>query len=361
MALWQTLLEADQITGITASEYDGQTGLIKLPTFSAPLPLFFTRLHFCYHLLRQHYRYDKIMVDVSDNGGGFIANGIGTYFLLTGSEESPESLYDYDIIHSELYDAVLARYLAESDADIKAQLAENYWLDTQPDGNDFSPPESFYTPGKASKRGGSTSTYTAKGEFSLVDDDVDQFLSFMRQTVGYTPMEPSSLIIVTNGFCGSTCGFFLRPLRIQRQAKIIGFGGLVDSPMDTSSFTANVRSWAGSIEDALFFELDNFGFVPVEIPSGFPSRFQIVWFEPYDVSPNVPAEFIPNEVDARVNTWDADFGQHEVALIDAASYFDCCFSWEPSCSQPCDRSSSSLLSSSFFLLSFITFFFFFFQ
>ena len=174
--------------------------------------------------------HDLIVVDVMQNGGGYVCLGLRLLELLV-----EDYFYDhtkvqmkYDLPHSHLMDNWI-RVVNNPDPYIDPDLVEQILNPATQE--PFVDGDAYYYPGRNVTMGGVQSWRT--NWFCLNCKEAEVL------PTGYTPkkfMSPDRLVILSDGTCGSTCASFTRIAQEAGVATFIGAGGLWKEEMDVASF-----------------------------------------------------------------------------------------------------------------------------
>lgn len=193
--------------------------------------------------------FDLAVVDVMQNGGGYVCLGLRLIELLVEDYEDDHTLVqmNYDLPHSPLMDAYIATNNQPNpypDPEMVEQILDQATQQPFVDGN------AYYYPGRNVTMGGVTSWRT--NIFSLDCTEAEAMPSN-----GFRPsifMPPEKLVILTDGTCGSTCASFTKIPQEASKATFVGAGGLWRESMDVSSFAGgfvcnpsylqNIASWS---------------------------------------------------------------------------------------------------------------------
>lgn len=194
--------------------------------------------------------FDLIVVDVMQNGGGYVCLGLRLIELLVEAYELDHTQVqmNYDIPHSPLMDTYIEVVNAPNPYPNPAEVEQILDRNTQkpfPDG------KAYYYPGRNVTQGGVVSWRT--NWFSLDCTEAEAMPSDGFRPAKFMP--PEKLIILTDGTCGSTCASFTKIPQEHGKATFVGAGGLWDQSMDVSSFAGgfvcnpdllwNIANWSG--------------------------------------------------------------------------------------------------------------------
>jgi hypothetical protein len=195
-------------------------------------------------------QFDLVVVDVMQNGGGYVCLGLRLLELLVQeySDDHTQVQMRYDLPHSPLMDAYVAAVNAPDpypDPEAVEQILDPATQQSFPDG------DAYYYPGRNVTQGGQVSWRT--NWFALDCREAEALPSG-----GWVPpafMPPERLVILTDGTCGSTCASFTKIPQEGRKATFVGAGGLWGEGMDVSAFAGgfvanpdylwNLANWSG--------------------------------------------------------------------------------------------------------------------
>jgi hypothetical protein len=330
---------------------DWEVGVLTVDSFNGDSAYFQIATYVMTTYATYRYNLAKLIVDVSDNGGGIVQLGAYLVGLISGADDL-NALYDYDMIHSELVDELFnwtwesVQNCNPSNLSVNPHIVDPRiqpflwnWV-VLPTGQ--LPPimatgeqgptcDGWYRPGVSKSYGDRTSRYSQKVELP----ELQVLLNKLQARPEYRPRPSQSLMVTTNGFCGSTCSLFVRGLRdLGPRVQLIAWGGLLGEPFDADQVAASVVGmddlwplWQAAVDDP------DLGLPVASIPPPWPQRrttnFQIVRFAAYrPTSPETPAEFTAQPVDARIEFWEVEPAGREHAVLLASQYFSCCFEWE---------------------------------
>ena len=195
--------------------------------------------------------YDMVMVDVMQNGGGYVCLGLRLIELLVEEFEEDHTKVQmiYDLPHSPLMDLYIEEVNAPNPYPDPGEVEQILNRETQ---EQFVDGRAYYYPGRNLTQGGKTSWRT--NQFSL-DCRVAEGMPYGN----WRPprfMTPDKLLILTDGTCGSTCASFTKIPQEAGKATFVGAGGLWDQGMDVSSFAGgfvcnpdllqNIANWSNT-------------------------------------------------------------------------------------------------------------------
>lgn len=175
--------------------------------------------------------FDLVVVDVIQNGGGYVCLGLRLIELLVKDYEDDHTRVqmNYDLPHSKLMDAYVAVVNAPDPYPNPQDVEQILNKATQ---QPFVDGKDYYYPGRNVTMGGQVSWRT--NYFSLDCTEAEAM-----PANGFRPpkfMAPDKLIILTDGTCGSTCASFTKIPQEDEKATFVGVGGVWGDSMDVSSF-----------------------------------------------------------------------------------------------------------------------------
>ena len=235
--------------------------------------------------------YDMIVVDVMQNGGGYVCLGLRLLELLIEDYYEDHTLVqmNYDIPHSKLMDAYIAAVNAPDPVpDETGGIIDKATQQPFPNG------DAYYYPGRNVTQGGVMSW---RSNFFSLDCSQAEALP----SDGFHPpkfLTPEKLLILTDGTCGSTCACFTKIAQESGKATFIGAGGIWDEGMDVSSFAGGFIS--NPEEMASIANMSNLSFPSFETNQ----RWQFGWAIWYSERlPSRPAQFTVQQPDYREAFW----------------------------------------------------------
>jgi hypothetical protein len=175
--------------------------------------------------------FDLVVVDVMQNGGGYVCLGLRLIELLVEAFEDDHTLVqmNYDLPHSPLMDAYIATNNKSNpypDPEMVEQILDQATQESFVDG------DAYYYPGRNVTMGGVTSWRTNIFSLDCREAEAMPANGFRPSTF----MPPEKLVILTDGTCGSTCASFTKIPQEAGKATFVGAGGLWHEDMDVSSF-----------------------------------------------------------------------------------------------------------------------------
>eukprot|EP01040_Poterioochromonas_malhamensis_P015683 gene15683-17598_t len=187
---------------------------------------------------------DMIVVDVMQNGGGYVCLGLRLLELLVEDYENDHTLVqmNYDLPHSDLmtqYVEVVNSPDPFYDPEETEVIIDPSTQLPYPDG------KSYYYPGRLVTQGGVQHTRT--NFFALDCRSAEALPANNWRPPKFMPKD--KLIILTDGTCGSTCASFTKIPQEHDKATFVGAGGLWNENMDVSSFAGGFICNPASLKD----------------------------------------------------------------------------------------------------------------
>lgn len=200
-------------------QLDKKTAVIQIPTFGPSNMRSFGRT------LKQGFKkiaerkLSRVIVDVSNNGGGIICLGYTVARMLI-PEYHPYGANDM---------AVVPLSLAYAQAAIDRNVTDTYWSPTmwyKADSNEtLANDMSWFVPGVNHTRGGVEGTYS-----ELFRDSCDIYFKVLPPPEGLD-FTPDEVKVLTNGYCFSTCALLSRHMQEYTKVETVVVGGVQGKPM----------------------------------------------------------------------------------------------------------------------------------
>eukprot|EP00033_Pygsuia_biforma_P003623 GCRY01003968.1.p1 GENE.GCRY01003968.1~~GCRY01003968.1.p1 ORF type:complete len:1096 (+),score=133.55 GCRY01003968.1:108-3395(+) len=238
---------------------------------------------------------EYLVIDVIRNNGGFVRLGYivaqylvescsgfdGLYDLIHGGSSPSSDWLDNIITQSTLYDFEGFRDQDYANVSTRAAFTSHDWYD-----------------GPAYTRGGRSSQYTMKMTI-FPETQVNDLYAPVPSAF----FPASRIVLLTDGFCGSTCALFLTKLKNVGGLQVAALGGMpsLSSYMEGSSFAGGFVL-SSEILDA-FSSLSDYGF---SAPAPLPTSATLSWNlgEVYSYNnTDVPAQFDYSDADVRIPYW----------------------------------------------------------
>ncbi|GMH99466.1 hypothetical protein TrVE_jg3862 [Triparma verrucosa] len=237
--------------------------------------------------------YDMIVVDVMQNGGGYVCMGLRLLEMLIEDYWNDHTKVEmkYDLPHSTLMNGWIANVNNPDpyiDPDAVEQILNPETQEPFVDG------KAYYYPGRNVTMGGVKSWRT--NWFCLNCKEAEVLPN------GWAPkkfMPKEKLIILSDGTCGSTCASFTRIAQEANKATFIGAGGLWKEEMDVASFAG------GFVCQPLYLATMAAQAGLSTFPQFITNQYwQFGWAAWYSqIQPSRPVQFIEQGPDHRLGFW----------------------------------------------------------
>jgi len=318
----------DTIGTTSLVSFSRETGVLSVPSFELLdySPFWISQSFTILYLEAIHrYHFNRLMIDVSNNGGGRFSAGLFLAGLLDKNQADILKVIGSDQIHSDFFDEAIEIYFDDATNEQRKKIDDKgfrfLFNRVRDQKNEFpNPPESWYTPGVFHTRGGKRSEYSNKVELNyILDDFLRKYLKDLTSSRFYKQYGKEQILVITNGLCYSSCSLFIRSFQQAEKSIILGYGGIEGKKLSSSDVPANVVSASeftslGDLLVELGFDdfIDNVPrpFPFVETCSGDGHSFQITLFESYAPGEDIPQEYTETNVNIRLNSWPKD--QREV-------------------------------------------------
>ncbi|KAJ3214040.1 hypothetical protein HDU67_002134 [Dinochytrium kinnereticum] len=237
----------------------------------------------------------NLLIDFTNNGGGIIC--IGKALLSYLFRDSKFVQYDIRLTDT------LSYLVENSFSYVNRTIPNPFQLNGNviPDGSTSTAQavSTLISKAKTSTRGGVTEKYSGRFDIDCLAIE-DAFKTLLPQLTD-GGWNPANVAIISNGFCGSTCGESVRSLRAQYGVKTFVYGGYNGKPFQPTAFEG------GSVLD-YDRVLDAFGKIsllssknpPKPLPSSFamPARGNLLFWQSYsNKSQDIPDEWIDSPAD----------------------------------------------------------------
>lgn len=206
--------------------------VMKISSFSPPGEYMDAWTHFLDDIATcvNSMDYDLVVVDVMQNGGGYVCLGLRTLEMLIEDyyNDHKKVQMHYDLPHSKLMDAYIEVVNAPNPYPYPQDVEQILDAATQ---QSFVDGRAYYYPGRNVTMGGRVSWRT--NYFALDCREAEAL------PINYTPrkfLPKERVVILTDGTCGSTCASFTKIPQEADKATMVGAGGLWNENMDVSSF-----------------------------------------------------------------------------------------------------------------------------
>ena len=237
--------------------------------------------------------FDMVVVDVMQNGGGYVCLGLRLIELLVEDYYNDHTAVqmNYDLPHSALMDQYVAVVNPPDPYPDPGDVEQILNQDTQ---EPFVDGQAWYYPGRNVTQGGVTSWRS--NYFSLDCREAEAM-----PDNGWRPprfMSASKLVILTDGTCGSTCASFTKIPQEAGKATFVGAGGLWGEGMDVASFAGgfvcnpgylqNIANWSNTVFPSFLTQ----------------QNWQFGWAAWYSAKlPSRPVQFTVQDPDYREAFW----------------------------------------------------------
>jgi hypothetical protein len=240
--------------------------------------------------------YETVVLDVMQNGGGYVCLGYRLLTLLFPyfHANTSRTLYTYDLPHSTFMDGYIKNYNHNNpyiDPQAVEEILDPSTLTPFPDG------AAYYYPGREVVQGGVSSRHSNP----FVLDCREAFaMSPSFAPPGILASSKARVTILTDGTCGSTCASFSKTAQEADTAHFVGLGGLWDMPMDVASFAGGFVSNPGYLQTMA--QLASLPPFPQFITSV--GGWQFAWAVWYSQRfPDRPIQFTQQAPDSRLPFW----------------------------------------------------------
>ncbi|GMH72351.1 hypothetical protein TL16_g05892 [Triparma laevis f. inornata] len=253
--------------------------------------------------------FDMIVVDVMQNGGGYVCMGLRLLEMLIEDYWNDHTKVEmkYDLPHSTLMDGWIANVNNPDpyiDPDAVEQILNPETQEPFVDG------KAYYYPRRNVTIGGVESWRT--NWFCLNCKEAEVL------PTGWTPKKfvtPDKLIILSDGTCGSTCASFTRIAQEGNKATFIGAGGLWHQEMDVASFAG------GFVCQPLYLATMAAQAGLAAFPNFITNQhWQFGWAAWYSqITPSRPVQFIEQEPAHRTGFWSFPHTSVNVSITTSAT------------------------------------------
>lgn len=195
----------------------------------------------------------------------------------------------------------------------------------------------WYTGGPNVTRNGVEAQFSKK---TLISCQLIFLLANIEQYNPKLKFEPSDLVILTDGTCGSTCGMVVQVSQYLHLAKVVAQGGFHNQYLTVASF----KGAAVFQSDAMYVKQRNNPLCmvsPQNMIPDFPSTAMMTWswlegypyvprtsvFDQSKLSATTPMEFVRIDPDFRINDWTFDPSDTSPYPL-VIPMFDRCKEWE---------------------------------
>lgn len=276
---------------------DGSTAVMKLTSFSPDdVSAYCANMESAWDLMAMR-GVQNLIIDVIGNGGGYVCFGYDLVRLLTPATliDAPADVYGapYDLKWSEKMSKALRAGVTNKSA--YHELGMDSWLDENT--LEVVDPAEFYDNGPSYLRGTvADSRHSQKFFLNCATDDFEGVCELKKPKITFSQ---DHVLVLTDGYCGSTCATFMHRLQAGPYAKVAGVGGIKNVPLASSSFAGGFTAHLSTL-NSLFLEEDRIPEFPTNGGLG-----GFAWAEVYDKErPTVPAQYAYRQTDFRLDFWD---------------------------------------------------------
>lgn len=302
----ETILEGDNINFYIMN---GTTAVIEIPSFEPNDTSVFLKqmkqgFHTCVSRFVKNY-----IIDLTGNGGGDIELG---YEFIQYLFPLFNPLNLYDMKQNPLGDQLATNAATSrnsSDWSYQAYMSNQY--------KPFSD-ETWYTHGNTWTRGGVTGNYSQQFYFNFGPLEAQEH----KKTQKFTRLTPvNSILILSKGFCGSTCAVTSRHLHEFDGVYTVSACGLQNTQLSFSSFPGGqVYALDDLVADLETYHLESSPLAPQSLPTS--ATFSFAIKEIYGPDLTIPAEFVVDFADFRLDCTPTSANYQRELWIDAVQFFD---------------------------------------
>ncbi|KAJ9127060.1 hypothetical protein QFC24_001293 [Naganishia onofrii] len=163
---------------------------------------------------------DHLIIDLTNNGGGYVCEGYLLHRLLAGPSVDPNPSFESVVRANELAKQMMASNIELAKTYDYYQILPNYfppaWNHIAPNGSAYGPAEDFMEPSSDFSINGIQDSFSQRTADSCTPWNVD--------VPAEQPFDLSRVIIVGNANCASTCSAFTTLMHELHGVKIVNFG-----------------------------------------------------------------------------------------------------------------------------------------
>eukprot|EP01094_Clydonella_sp_ATCC50884_P020977 TRINITY_DN4496_c0_g1_i1.p1 TRINITY_DN4496_c0_g1~~TRINITY_DN4496_c0_g1_i1.p1 ORF type:complete len:673 (-),score=242.65 TRINITY_DN4496_c0_g1_i1:108-2126(-) len=205
---------------------DGKTMVMYLDTMAPSLVETYKALNEGFNAAAEN-GLTRLIIDLTDNGGGSICFGRSLLAYLQGEDPDKQNWGPQDLPLSPLANNLTATAVRDN---VENTIWSPSFYDNQQDEPIANSDRSYLYPGVPHVRGGKLRNYTKLVHINGCGD-------FGYKIQPKQDFKPEDIIIVTHGFCGSTCALFSNHLALYDNVRTVVVGGLKKrEQMQYSSF-----------------------------------------------------------------------------------------------------------------------------
>ncbi|CAK4678241.1 hypothetical protein LEN26_001422 [Aphanomyces euteiches] len=207
-----------------------------------------------------------LIIDLTENGGGDICLGYATIRYLfpqldrNGPHEAvgPHTSASYHLRHSALFDLLATqggKYLRTLPVACKSEFCPSQWYSPKTH-RQFLTEEWMTQPSTSESPIGAVSQPVYFGCGSFYDN-------FPAPGSNFKGLDRENVILVSHGYCGSTCSVFSSYIQMHNLAQTVAFGGYANTPQQFFSFPGGQVYNTGAIySDATTLNVSTHDLVP---------------------------------------------------------------------------------------------------
>jgi hypothetical protein len=225
--------------GLYTTSDGNNVPILRITSFAPTDPNAFLTVISDFADLITNNKFDRVIVDVSGNGGGIICLAYSAMSILSANFRGVAAMERYDLRRTDM-NINLHNSLYINGTDYRRVGSGELY------GND----ESWFDARTATRGASGSSEMT---QFVLFPADCLQFTTLIT-----TDHYPSNVLLITDGTCGSACSLFLSKFLEYGVGQVVSYGGFTDTgDMDTSSFAGgNVLDWPDFVTSTNGFSLN---------------------------------------------------------------------------------------------------------
>lgn len=327
----------NRLTGDQVSyfEIDGQVGVITIDSFVPQSEVAFAKDFQMSMYMAKLNKIPKLIIDVTNNGGGEECLGyalIKYLYSSTFSQNFATLFARTDMIATELGRALALKGASQLGPNDDSIWNPTTWRDMN--GVTYSD-ASWYTVQHNYTRGGNNApshAYTSILKENYCQSSFDNYYFTGEDLLNYSP---DNIILLSNGRCASTCALFTRHLQESKKAKTVVVGGVHRQSQQIAQVPGGqVYEFEDLLADIQTLKI-NSDLAPSPLPVKSRLRFAIreayAWSEP-DLK---PLEFFFEGSDFRLDYSKESAVDRSKVWIDTLQFFDICATWQTkSCEIP---------------------------
>ncbi|KAG2386099.1 hypothetical protein C9374_002545 [Naegleria lovaniensis] len=325
------LLKGDQVSYF---EIDGQVGVITIDSFVPQSEVAFAKDFQMSMYMAKLNKIPKLIIDVTNNGGGEECLGYALIKYLYSSAFSQNFVTLFartDMIATDLGKELALKGASQLGPNDDSIWNPATWRDI--DGMSFTD-ASWYTEQQNYTRGTNVPShaYTSILKENYCQSSFDNYYFTGEDLLNYSP---DNIILLSNGRCASTCALFTRHLQESKKAKTVVVGGLRGQSQQIAQVPGGqVYEFEDLLADIQSLKI-NSDLAPTPLPVKSRFRFAIreayAWSEP-DLK---PLEFFFEGSDFRLDYSKESAVDRSKVWIDTLQFFDVCAPWQTkSCEIP---------------------------